>query len=144
MADKTILVVDDVQHYRDRIKHSLSSLGCKIDEADDGLAAWKLVESNNYDVIISDYRMPEKDGFWLLNQINEHLKHRPPFYFCTSFAMYDSDAYRIGAQGYFAKDEIELLAKFVSLHVDREQRYEKTQAKSSGVLPRFDERQANL
>ena len=57
-----VLVVDDHDINRRAVELILSPLGCDIASAADGLAALKLCETDAYDVIFMDVRMPELDG----------------------------------------------------------------------------------
>lgn len=57
-----VLVVDDHAINRRAVELILSPLGCDIATAADGLVALKLCETDAYDVIFMDVRMPELDG----------------------------------------------------------------------------------
>ena len=57
-----VLVVDDHDINRRAVELILAPLGCDIASAADGMAALKLCESNSFDVIFMDVRMPELDG----------------------------------------------------------------------------------
>ena len=57
-----MLVVDDHDINRRAVELILSPLGCDIATAADGLAALKLCETDSFDVIFMDVRMPELDG----------------------------------------------------------------------------------
>lgn len=58
-----ILIVDDESLIRDVIKDYLDIEGYSSDEASNGNEAIKLVEENDYDLIIMDIMMPEMDGY---------------------------------------------------------------------------------
>lgn len=57
-----VLVVDDHDINRRAIQLILQPLGCDIATAADGLAALKICESDDFDLIFMDVRMPELDG----------------------------------------------------------------------------------
>ena len=65
-ARKKILVVDDVEANRSRIKTFLFMMHFDVDMAEDGLAAKKLIETKTFDLVISDIEMPNMNGFELL------------------------------------------------------------------------------
>lgn len=66
-----ILVVDDFLTMRRIVKNLLSSLGeNNIDQAEDGAVAFKMLKNNpDYDLVITDWNMPNKDGLELLKDI---------------------------------------------------------------------------
>ncbi len=75
-----ILVVDDMSSMRGVMLHMLASLGYRdADEADNGLAALKMLRDKHYDLLITDLHMPNLDGKQLLTKIrqDEKLKQLP-------------------------------------------------------------------
>lgn len=64
-----ILVVDDDMHMRLALKESLSKAGYAISLAEDGMAAVESVKQSPCDLIITDVRMPRKNGLELLQSI---------------------------------------------------------------------------
>jgi len=64
---QTILVIDDERAARLLVWHRLRQLGCgEILEAADGLAAQRLLESREIDLVVTDLLMPELDGLALM------------------------------------------------------------------------------
>jgi YesN/AraC family two-component response regulator len=43
----------------------------------EGHEAFKVVENQKVDVVISDINMPNGDGFWLLEKLTTHYHHIP-------------------------------------------------------------------
>lgn len=76
-----VLVVDDYQTMIRIIKNLLKQLGFQnIDEASDGQAALKLIQSKEYGLVISDWNMEPMTGLELLQQVrgsNEHYSDVP-------------------------------------------------------------------
>lgn len=65
-----ILIVDDSRTARNYIRHVLNNLGIlNIDEAENGKLAIPQIERNFYDLVITDYNMPEMDGEQLIEYI---------------------------------------------------------------------------
>ncbi len=76
MESVSILVVDDDAMVRTIIVEYLISFGFKrIEEAKNGRHAMKMIQYENkfYDVVISDWEMPEVDGLVLLKAIRNSL-----------------------------------------------------------------------
>lgn len=63
-----VLVVEDEEDQRIRLKYVLESDGFNVDEAADGDTACALISKKKYDLVISDLKMPgEKDGIDVLH-----------------------------------------------------------------------------
>ncbi|MBU2546835.1 MAG: response regulator [Proteobacteria bacterium] len=78
--DLRILVVDDFATMRRMIKNILKQLGyTHIEEADNGQAAWSLLETREIDLVISDWNMPTMTGLELLKAVrsDERFKDLP-------------------------------------------------------------------
>ena len=66
-----ILVVDDEKLIRDVIKEYLNLEGYEVSEAEDGVVAVEKAKSNDYDLIIMDIMMPNKDGYQACKEIKQ-------------------------------------------------------------------------
>ena len=66
---KRILVVDDEDEIGSYLHSALARRGHTVDTARDGQAAWGLIGLNQYDVILTDLKMPGMTGFWLYERI---------------------------------------------------------------------------
>jgi len=67
-----VLVVDDSRMARNIIRRTITNLGLKlITEATDGAEAIELMKSNMYDLVITDYNMPNADGLALTQFIRQ-------------------------------------------------------------------------
>jgi two-component system, cell cycle response regulator len=64
-----ILVVDDSQVVRHVVADLLRKAGHSVDEAANGNSAVSQLETAEYDVVITDLRMPERDGFGVLEAV---------------------------------------------------------------------------
>lgn len=67
----SILVVDDEEDIRDFYHCLLSRDGHKVDMVDNGLDAIEKVKNGNYQIVITDIRMPLCDGMTLLSKVKE-------------------------------------------------------------------------
>lgn len=68
---KHVLVVEDALVFRKILKGYLEEMGVRCDMAKHGKEALGLLESSNYDLVISDIEMPVMDGYELIQQIRE-------------------------------------------------------------------------
>lgn len=64
-----ILVVEDDAVARQLITVGLQKLGHEVVAADDGTAAWSLIGTFHFPVIVTDWLMPEMDGLELCRRI---------------------------------------------------------------------------
>lgn len=105
-ADQTtILIVDDNSDIRSYIADSLRDR-YKILSAESGNAAFRLIEENLPDVIISDVMMPDGDGLQLLQNIRADKAYSfLPVILLTAKAEieYRLEGLRIGADDYITK-----------------------------------------
>ncbi len=70
--DIKVLVVDDMATMRRIIKTLLDQLGFKnVDEAEDGAAALQKLKSGKYDLVITDWNMPNMTGLELVQEIRK-------------------------------------------------------------------------
>ncbi len=70
-----ILVVDDEETILDFISMIFTKEGSVIDKALDGKKATEYLEKYDYDIIISDFKMPAMNGFELYDWIKRHKPH---------------------------------------------------------------------
>lgn len=78
--DVRVLVVDDSKLARNHIKRVLGNLGMQhIVEAEDGQQAISILQRQMFDLVVTDYNMPEVNGQELTEYIREHstLSHIP-------------------------------------------------------------------
>ncbi len=80
-----VLIVDDQQSMRGICKYILGQLGFKdITEAKSGRDALGKIEKASFDLIISDWNMPDIDGLTLLKVLRKHPKtSKLPFIMAT-------------------------------------------------------------
>ena len=81
-----VLIVDDSKIMRQLLKIALEKIGytdLQIQEAVNGIEALQKFQNNTFDLILSDWNMPEMDGMMLLQSIRTNDKHIP-FGFITA------------------------------------------------------------
>jgi len=106
--DLKILVVDDFPTMRRIVKTLLKSLGFReMHEAEDGEKAYALMKAEgNFELIVSDWNMPNMTGLELLKTIraDEKFKHLP-FLMVTAEAEKENiiEAVKSGVSNYVVK-----------------------------------------
>ena len=81
-----ILIVDDEEILRDLLVQILETMGHTCDQAANGLVGCQLVAGHEYDLIITDIRMPEMSGLDFLRRIESHVESRTPCMIITALA----------------------------------------------------------
>ena len=71
---KRILIVDDEKVFSGYLNQILSRKGYQSEVANNGEEALVLCEQSNFDLILSDIKMPKMDGLELLKTINERCQ----------------------------------------------------------------------
>lgn len=71
--DMKVLVADDSLTMRKIICNVLSSIGINgVVEAEDGVDALKKAKESKYDLILTDWNMPNMDGLTLVQNLRKH------------------------------------------------------------------------
>ncbi|MFB3886023.1 MAG: ATP-binding protein [Thermodesulfobacteriota bacterium] len=100
-----ILVVDDEKPIRDFLFEALTQLGgFSVGMAEDGEEALKKIEKENFDLVLTDMKMPRMDGLQLITEIAK-LKPETLTVLLTGHGSIDSalEAMKRGASDYLTK-----------------------------------------
>jgi CheY-like chemotaxis protein len=73
MEKRKALVVDDVLLNRTAVAGFLITKGFQVDQCEDGLKGFKIIQKNKFDVIFLDIEMPNMNGFELLSLIRKSV-----------------------------------------------------------------------
>lgn len=73
-----ILIIDDERAIRRSMRDILEMEKYKVDDAENGTIALELLKKNKYDVVFCDIKMPETDGFDVL-QKSKDMQIETPF-----------------------------------------------------------------
>jgi signal transduction histidine kinase len=102
-----VLVVDDDRDTRDLLTQALSASGARVTTADSAEQAFRRLDTEAPDILISDIGMPDEDGFSLIRRIRElpgDTRHIPAIALTAYARPEDRDeALDAGYQMYFAK-----------------------------------------
>ena len=103
-ASKSVLVVDDEVAMCDLVRDFLGGAGFDVDVAHDGRQALRKFRKLDYDVVLTDLRMPDMDGMALLQTIKEERPDTPVI-LLTAFGTIDRaiEAMRAGAFHFVTK-----------------------------------------
>lgn len=106
-SELKFLVVDDFSTMRRIVRNLLKESGfTEADEAEDGVVALQKLRNSNFDFVVSDINMPNKNGFELLKEMkaDEKLKHIPVLMVTAEARKEDIVlAAQSGAAGYIVK-----------------------------------------
>lgn len=83
----SILIVDDEEHTRLGYAEVLRLEGYSVDVAENGKVALKKMEENDFDIIVTDLRMPEMDGMALIENIRK-IKNEQKVIVITAFGTF--------------------------------------------------------
>jgi len=69
-----ILIAEDERITRANLQRQLQSWGHTVTAAEDGQQAWEFFQSNNFDLVITDWEMPRLSGLAFVRKIREAPK----------------------------------------------------------------------
>lgn len=72
MFKPDILLIEDDEILRITVSDSLKKMGWSVATAEDGDKGMNAVKNNNFDIVISDIRLPKKNGIEILKEIKNH------------------------------------------------------------------------
>jgi CheY-like chemotaxis protein len=99
-----ILIVDDIHFNRIILSRILTAAGYSISQAGDAASALKMMHQERFDLVITDYMMPDMDGIAFYEKAKSSKYDDsgpvrcPPFVICTAFQSKDllDSAVRVG------------------------------------------------
>ncbi|MFQ5864743.1 MAG: response regulator [bacterium] len=72
MQKKRVLIIEDDVAFAELAKLALRNSNYQIDVADDGCSALEMLSKRKYDLVISDYRLPNIHGIDVLKAAKRH------------------------------------------------------------------------
>ncbi|HEY1585671.1 MAG TPA: sigma-54 dependent transcriptional regulator [Polyangia bacterium] len=99
------LVVDDDETVRYTVRGILEQTKLAVDEASDGAEGLHRVETNEYELVVTDIQMPNMDGLELLKRIRQRPQPQPKVIVMTAHGSerHAVEAIKSGAYDYFRK-----------------------------------------
>jgi CheY-like chemotaxis protein len=118
---KQILVVDDEPAWLQILSYILRKKGYEVQGKSNAAEALKTLKDFQPDLILSDVRMPDMNGFDFLEKVKHSKKNsKTPFVFITAIDDYDSRkaAQDLGATDYLTKpfneeDVVGILSRYI-------------------------------
>lgn len=116
MLDRKILIVEDDSLVQAFLKETLQRLNIVVETASSGEEALEKISSNNFDLVLSDIRMPTISGMEVLKKVKETTPDTKVV-MMTAFGTVENavEAMKLGAFDYimkpFSADEIEIIVK---------------------------------
>lgn len=111
-----ILIVDDELSMRELLERVFRREGYNVNVAENGIRALELIRANDFDLVISDVKMPNLGGMELLMQCRETSPDTMVI-LMTAYATIDKarEAFKLGADDFVEKpfdiDELKLVVK---------------------------------
>jgi DNA-binding response OmpR family regulator len=103
---KKILIVDDEEVIRKFVRIHLVKMGYEVKEAEDGEQAIEQLGKDDFDLLICDILMPNKDGWQVLKEMKSNPKTKDIPVIVLTAKDEDSDmfkGYDLGANYYMTK-----------------------------------------
>lgn len=107
-SSPSILIVDDFSAARGLVRELLAPLEADISEAENGSEALNVIAISHFDLIITDYQMPEMDGVTLCQELKKCSSTRSiPVLMLSNFdaAKDINRGFQAGATAYLSKHE---------------------------------------
>jgi two-component system NtrC family response regulator len=114
MKDYSILIIDDEDAQRSILRGYLEKKGYKIFSASSGTEGIKAIQNNLIDIVLSDFKMPDKTGLEVLEEVKK-INPEISFVILTAYGTIENavKAMRLGAFDYISKpvdlDELDLM-----------------------------------
>ena len=116
-----VLLADDEPLSRDFLQEALEALGCDVTPVADGQEAADAMANDTFDFVVTDLRMPRKDGMAVLAESREADADRPVVLVTAHGAMHVAvEAMRAAAYDFIEKPfAVEDLIDIVSRALDK-------------------------
>src|SRR5437870_664315 len=138
MMQPTLLIVDDEKTQREGLRAALEDR-YDVYLAEDAKAAMDLLEREPFDVLLTDFRLPNEDGMKLITRAKSLSK--PPI--CILMTAYGSEelaveAMKRGADDYIAKGRLQI--DELEMRIGRALRQQKLEAENVSLHRQLDAR----
>src|ERR1043166_125293 len=134
----TLLIVDDERTQREGLRAALEDR-YDVYLAEDTVAATELLEKEHFDVLLTDFRLPNEDGMKLIGRAKS--LSQPPV--CILMTAYGSEevaveAMKRGADDYIAKGRMQI--DELEMRIARALRHQSLEMENESLRQRLDKR----
>jgi CheY-like chemotaxis protein len=91
LKKQLVLVVDDEADFREILEVEFQEAGLETLSAASGLEALEVISNHRVDALVTDYRMPHGDGFFLLDEMRKRGLKVPVVIFVSGNMDLDPD-----------------------------------------------------
>src|SRR5579862_619476 len=132
----TLLIVDDEKTQREGLRDALEDR-YDVYLAEDAKVAMELLEKENFDVLLTDFRLPSEDGMKLIARAKSLA--RPPI--CILMTAYGSEelaveAMKRGADDYIAKGRLQI--EELEMRIARALRQQNLESENANLRQQLD------
>ena len=101
---ESLLIIDDDVNLCEALSDELKEVGYTVSSVNSADTAIEFLDSNEIDLILLDLKMPEKDGFYVLNKLRENGNNTKVIVL-TAYADVKSaiDSAKLGASDFVSK-----------------------------------------
>ncbi|HEU5393507.1 MAG TPA: sigma-54 dependent transcriptional regulator [Candidatus Methylomirabilis sp.] len=134
-----ILVVEDKPSMRRMLRETLEGAGYKVDEAADGEEALKKLSLNHYQLVLTDVKLPKKDGLAVLRAARE-VAGNLPVILMTAYGTVESavQAMKDGAVDFLTKPfDSDYLLRLIERALERYRLYTENLVLKEGVAEKM-------
>ena len=138
MTTTTLLIVDDEKTTREGLRAALEDR-YEVYLADDAKTAMELLEEESFDVLLTDFRLPNEDGMNLIARAKS-LPHPPICILMTAYGSEELavDAMKRGADDYIAKGRLQI--DELEMRIARAVRQRGLEAENTALHQQLDSR----
>lgn len=100
-----VILAEDNDILRKSLSFFLTSKGFTVDQFSDGREALDAIETNTYDLILTDINMPGISGMEITQYVRQHINSDIPIIIFTSSGVEQTelDSFDLGANEFMAK-----------------------------------------
>lgn len=114
---KTVLIIDDEKDIVELLAEEFEDNGFEVEQAFSVSGAIEILNQKNFDIVLSDFRMPDGTGLELLERVKSETNTTRFFFISGQADILPQEASELGAEMFFYKpfDIDELVQSIVKI-----------------------------